>query len=195
MNKGIVTIGSALGAGVLSKGLTGMALANQSSPIKIVASLVLCVGAGYMASQESSSNALQGAYMGVSMAQGLELMKNVAQTPAISSRLEGEGKIASFAKSALGLNAAESGLNGRFDENGNYHLEDGTGKFVTPGGELKALNGAWDYENQALNGFTEYEELNGYEDEEFLGYANEDELNGFDDEPEYLAAGEFEDEY
>jgi hypothetical protein len=203
MNKTALTVASAVVAGSISKGLTGMI--TVSNPVKIALSFGLCAGTAYLATQVKGTDdkavALQGAYMGVAVVQALEGVKAIAGTPAIADRLNPETTYGKFMQRTLGLSGAAGGVNGYWDADGNYHDEalngyidnagnlnayaqlgepelnggyyDETGAFVTDG-----LNGL-EMENEALNAYED--ELNGYEDDELNAY-EEDELNAYEED-------------
>ena len=188
-----LTVGTAVIAGAVSKGLTGMI--ETGSTVKIGINLALCAGAAYLASTVKGSDnkaaAVQGAYMGVAVTQGLEAVKGVANTPSINKRLSGDSAISKFAQSATGLSGMAGEINGYFDEYGNYHDNDLNG-YIGAGGEINAYNeqGNWipetlnavEVDFNELNAYEEEEELHAYEEEELHAYEEEEELHGFDDE-------------
>ena len=187
MNKTAVTVGSAVFGGAVSKGLTGMI--EVSNPVKIVMSLVLCAGSGYLASQvsgnDTKASALQGAYMGAAVAQGLEAFKAIASTPAISDRLSPDTTFGKFAQKSLGLSGMANGLNGFVDNDGNYH-DDNLAGYISGDGNLNAydgeLNASYDDFGNQLNAMDiNFHELNGAFDEEELN-AYDEELNAYYEE-------------
>ncbi len=204
MNKTVLTVGSAVLGGAVSKGITGML--EVSNPVKIIMSLVLCAGSGYLASQvkgtDTKASLLQGAYMGIAITQGLETVKAVASIDAIANKLNPETKFGKFAQKSLGLSGAYGMLNsGYTDNDGNYH-DDSLAGYLSAGGDVvaygDALNGTYFDENgnqvsDGLNANFEDEALNAdYEDESLNGDFEDDALNG-DYEDEALN-GDYDDE-
>lgn len=200
MNKTALTIGTAVVGGALSKGVTGMI--EVSNPIKIAINLAMCAGSAYLASNvkgaDSKAAALVGAYTGVAVAQGLEALKNISQTPAIADKLDSSTKLGRFGQKALGLNG---GVNGYFDQDNNYH-EDGLAGYITPSGEVvsyaTALNAYNDGDGLAGTYFDENgnevsDGLNAidvqFHEEGLAGYDDdEDGLGGYEDDEDGLGA-------
>ena len=190
MNKVVLTVGTGIAAGAVSKGLTSMI--ELPNIAKIGLHLAICAGSTYMASKVTGSDnkaaALQGAYMGIAFAQGAETVKAVAQSPAIQDRISGDGKFAKFAQLATGLSGIAGEVNDYFDGDGNYH-DTAINGYIDGDGGINAYNEQGNWIPNQLNGpEDEYlsaaddEELNGLEDEEYLGASDDEELNGLEDE-------------
>ena len=186
MKKEVIQIGSGVLAGALSRGLTGTMLEKSSNTVKTAVSGVLCVGMGFAATKVTGTGTkadfLRGSAMGISVAQGLELFKNIASNEKIASKLNSETASGRFLQKATGLSGAVNGLNGYTDVDGNYH-EDGLGGYIDPYGNLIEDGlGAYEIED-GLAGFDDEDGLSAYEIEDGLGaYEIEDGLAGFDDE-------------
>lgn len=168
MKQELITISSAVVVGALSRGLTGTMTEASSNTVKGVVNGAVAVGAGFLAvkvkGSDSKSSLLRGSAIGVSIAHGLELVKNVLSSEKIASKLNPETTIGRFIQKAGGLSGAVNGLNGYIDEYGNYR-EDGLGGYID-------ING--NYVEEGLNGYDEdglglYDEgLGAYEDEDGL---------------------------
>lgn len=193
MNKVVVTVGSGIAAGAVSKGLTGMI--ELPTPAKIALHLAICAGATYMASKVTGSDgkaaAIQGAYMGVAFAQGAETVKAIAQTPAIQDRISGDSKLSKFAQKSIGLSGIAGELGAHFDSDGNLH-DDGMGGFIDGDGGINAYDEAGNWVPHQLNAAgDEYDYLSAADEVEDLnGFDDNEELNGTEDE--YLGASEIE---
>ena len=186
MKKEVIQIGSGVLAGALSRGLTGTMLEKSSNTVKTAVSGVLCVGMGFAATKVTGTGTkadfLRGAALGVSIAQGFEVVKGVFSNEKIASKLNSETASGRFLQKATGLSGAVNGLNGYTDVDGNYH-EDGLGGYIDPYGNLIEDGlGAYEIED-GLAGFDDEDGLGGFDDEDGLGaYEIEDGLAGFDDE-------------
>jgi hypothetical protein len=186
MKKEVIQIGSGVLAGALSRGLTGTMLEKSSNTVKTAVSGVLCVGMGFAATKVTGTGTkadfLRGAALGVSIAQGFEVVKSVFSNEKIASKLNSETASGRFLQKATGLSGAVNGLNGYTDVDGNYH-EDGLGGYIDPYGNLIEDGlGAYEIED-GLAGFDDEDGLGGFDDEDGLGaYEIEDGLAGFDDE-------------
>ena len=173
MKQELITISSAVVVGALSRGLTGTMTENSSNTVKGVVNGAVAIGAGFMAvklnGSDTKSSLLRGSAIGVSIAHGLELVKNVFSSEKIASKLNPETVMGRFMQKAAGLSGAVNGLNGYIDNNGNYH-EDGLGGYIDVNGN---------YVEEGLNGYDEDEGLNGYFDEQ--GNYHEEGLGGYID--------------
>jgi len=198
MKQELITISSAVAVGALSRGLTGTMTETSSNTVKSVVNGAVAVGAGFLAvkvkGSDTKSSLLRGSAIGVSIAHGLELVKNVFSSEKIASKLNPETTMGRFMQKAAGLSGAVNGLNGYVDAYGNYH-EDGLGGYIDANGN---------YIEDGLNGYDDEDGLNGYFDEAgnyhedgLGGYIDangnyvEDGLNGYDDED---GLGLYEDE-
>ena len=81
MKQELITISSAVVVGALSRGLTGTMTETSSNTVKGVVNGVVAVGAGFLAvkvnGSDTKSSLLRGSAIGVSIAHGLELVKNI----------------------------------------------------------------------------------------------------------------------
>ena len=81
MKQELITISSAVAVGALSRGLTGTMTETSSNTVKSVVNGAVAVGAGFLAvkvkGSDTKSSLLRGSAIGVSIAHGLELVKNV----------------------------------------------------------------------------------------------------------------------
>jgi hypothetical protein len=172
MKQELITISSAVGA--LSRGLTGTMTETSSNTVKGVVNGVVAVGAGFLAvkvkGSDSKSSLMRGSAIGVSIAHGLELVKNIFSSEKIASKLSSDSAIGRFMQKAAGLSGAVNGLNGYIDGYGNYH-EDGLGGYIDVNGN---------YVEDGLSGYDEEDGLNGYYDE--AGNYIEDGLGAYDDQ-------------
>ena len=196
MKQELITISSAVAVGALSRGLTGTMTETSSNTVKSVVNGAVAVGAGFLAvkvkGSDTKSSLLRGSAIGVSIAHGLELVKNVFSSEKIASKLNPETAMGRFMQKAAGLSGAVNGLNGYVDAYGNYH-EDGLGGYIDANGNYieDGLNG---YED-GLNGY--FDEAGNYHEDGLGGYIDangnyvEDGLNGYDDED---GLGLYEDE-
>ena len=187
MKKEIIQIGSGVLAGALSKGVTGTMLKKSSNTVKIGVSGLLCVGMAYASTKvkgnDTKADFLRGATLGVSVAQGLELVKNVFASDSIASKLSSESASGRFIQKAVGLSGAVNGLNGYIDANGNYQ-EDGLGGYIDANGNLI---------EDGLSSYEIEDGLGAYETEDGLGvYETEDGLGGYEDEDGLGAYDEYD---
>ncbi len=188
MKQELITISSAVVVGALSRGLTGTMTETSSNTVKGVVNGAVAVGAGFLAvkvkGSDTKSSLLRGSAIGVSIAHGLELVKNVFSSEKIASKLNPETAMGRFMQKAAGLSGAVNGLNGYIDAYGNYH-EDGLGGYIDANGNYveDGLNG---YDEDGLNGY--FDEAGNYHEDGLGGYIDangnyvEDGLNGYDDE-------------
>lgn len=183
MKQELITISSAVAVGALSRGLTGTMTETSSNTVKGVVNGVVAVGAGFLAvkvkGSDSKSSLMRGSAIGVSIAHGLEVVKNIFLSEKIASKLSSETAVGRFMQKAVGLSGAVNGLNGYIDGYGNYH-EDGLGGYIDVNGN---------YVEDGLGGYNEQDGLNGYYDE--AGNYIEDGLSGYEDED---GLGAYEDE-
>ncbi len=188
MKQELITISSAVVVGALSRGLTGTMTETSSNTVKGVVNGAVAVGAGILAvkvkGSDSKSSLLRGSAIGVSIAHGLELVKNVFSSDKIASKLNPETAMGRFMQKAVGLSGAVNGLNGYIDAYGNYH-EDGLGGYIDANGNYieDGLNG---YDEDGLNGY--FDDAGNYHEDGLGGYIDangnyiEDGLSGYDDE-------------
>ena len=173
MKQELITISSAVAVGALSRGLTGTMTETSSNTVKGVVSGVVAVGAGFLAvkvkGSDSKSSLMRGSAIGVSIAHGLELVKNIFSSEKIASKLSSDTTMGRFMQKAAGLSGAVNGLNGYIDAYGNYH-EDGLGGYIDVNGN---------YVENGLSGIDDEDGLNGYYDE--AGNYHEDGLGGYID--------------
>ncbi len=173
MKQELITISSAVAVGALSRGLTGTMTETSSNTVKGVVNGVVAVGAGFLAvkvkGSDSKSSLMRGSAIGVSIAHGLELVKNIFSSEKIASKLSADTTMGRFMQKAAGLSGAVNGLNGYIDAYGNYH-EDGLGGYIDVNGN---------YVENGLSGIDDEDGLNGYYDE--AGNYHEDGLGGYID--------------
>lgn len=180
MKQELITISSAVAVGALSRGLTGTMTETSSNMVKGVVNGAVAFGAGFLAvkvkGSDTKSSLMRGSAIGVSIAHGLELVKNVFSSEKIASKLNPESAIGRFMQKAAGLSGAVNGLNGYIDAYGNYH-EDGLGGYIDVNGN---------YVEDGLNGYDEglggYIDENGNYVENGLGLYEDDGLGAYDDE-------------
>lgn len=196
MKQELITISSAVVVGALSRGLTGTMTETSSNTVKGVVNGAVAVGAGFLAvkvkGSDTKSSLLRGSAIGVSIAHGLELVKNVFSSEKIASKLNPETAIGRFMQKAAGLSGAVNGLSGYIDAYGNYH-EDGLGGYIDVNGNYieDGLNG---YDEDGLNGYFDdagnyheeglggYIDVNGNYVEDGLGLYDDDGLGAYDDD-------------
>lgn len=196
MKQEILTISSAVVVGALSRGATGTMTENSSNTVKGVVNSAVAVGAGFLAvkikGSDSKSSLLRGSAIGVSIAHGLELVKNVFSSEKIASKLNPESAIGRFVQKAAGLSGAVNGLNGYIDSYGNYH-EDGLGGYIDANGNY-VEDGLSGYDEEGLNGY--FDDAGNYHEDGLGGYIDangnyvEDGLSGYDED----GLGAYEDE-
>lgn len=190
MKNEAITIGSAVLGGALSRGLVSVAVKDEATPMtKGIVNGVLCIGAAFgamkVSGNDTKANVLRGAALGVSIAQGLDMLKNIFSSEKLSAKVASN----KFLSRSLGLSApATIGLGGYIDAEGNYR-EEGLNGYIDAYGNYveEGLSGYYDEDgNYIENG------LAGYIDEdgnyvEGLGYSDEDEdgLNGYAEIDEY----------
>lgn len=196
MKQELITISSAVVVGALSRGLTGTMTETSSNTVKGVVNVAVAVGAGFLAvkvnGSDTKSSLLRGSAIGVSIAHGLELVKNIFSSEKIASKLNPETTIGRFMQKTAGLSGAVNGLQGYIDAYGNYH-EDGlggyidiNGNYVENGLSTHQSEGLGSYEEEGLNGY--FDEAGNYQDDGLGGYIDingnyvEDGLSGYDDE-------------
>lgn len=184
MKQELITISSAVAVGALSRGVTGIVTENSSNMVKGVVNGAVAFGAGFLAvkvkGSDTKSSLLRGSAIGVSIAHGLEVFKNIMSSEQIASKLNPDTTIGRFMQKAAGLSGAVNGLNGYIDTYGNYH-EDGLGGYIDVNGNY-VEDGLGAYEQEALNGY--YDDAgNYYEDDGLGGYEEDDEgLGAYIDE-------------
>lgn len=196
MKQELITISSAVVVGALSRGLTGTMTETSSNTVKGVVNGAVAIGAGFLAvkvnGSDTKSSLLRGSAIGVSIAHGLELVKNIFSSEKIAAKLNPETTIGRFMQKTAGLSGAVNGLQGYIDAYGNYH-EDGLGGYIDINGNYveNGLNahegsGLGAYEDNSLNGYAPQTE--NYQDEGLGGYIDmngnyvEDGLSGYDDD-------------
>jgi len=180
MKQELITISSAVAVGALSRGLTGTMTETSSNMVKGVVNGAVAFGAGFLAvkvkGSDTKSSLMRGSAIGVSIAHGLELVKNVFSSEKIASKLNPESAIGRFMQKAAGLSGAVNGLNGYIDAYGNYH-EDGLSGYIDVNGN---------YVEDGLNGYDEglggYIDENGNYVESGLGLYEDDGLGAYDDD-------------
>jgi hypothetical protein len=204
MKQELITISSAVVVGALSRGLTGTMTETSSNTVKGVVNGAVAIGAGFLAvkvnGSDTKSSLLRGSAIGVSIAHGLELVKNVFSSEKIASKLNPETTIGRFMQKTAGLSGAVNGLSGYIDAYGNYH-EDGLGGYIDINGNYveNGLNayegdGLGGYEEEGLNGY--FDDAGNYQDDGLGGYIDvngnyvEDGLSGYEDD----GLGAYEDE-
>lgn len=157
MNKEVVTISSAVLAGAVTRGATGVLLDTADNTTKMGVNLAGCLGFGFLSTKVSGSDTkaaiLRGGAIGSAIAHGLLFIGNVASTDAVSTKLATDTKVNQFLKKAAGLNSSYEGLAGYIDAMGNYH-EDGLNGYIDAQGN---------YIEDGLNSFEDTPELVGYE--------------------------------
>lgn len=196
MKQELITISSAVVVGALSRGLTGTMTETSSNTVKGVVNGAVAIGAGFLAvkvnGSDTKSSLLRGSAIGVSIAHGLELVKNIFLSEKISAKLNPETTIGRFMQKTAGLSGAVNGLQGYIDAYGNYH-EDGLGGYIDINGNYveNGLNayqsdGLGAYEEEGLNGYID--QAGNYQEDGLGGYTDmngnyvEDGLNGYEDE-------------
>lgn len=181
MKQELITISSAVVVGALSRGLTGTMTETSSNMVKGVVNGAVAVGAGFLAvkvnGSDTKSSLLRGSAIGVSIAHGLELVKNIFSSEKIASKLNPGTTMGRFVQKTAGLSGALTGLQGYIDAYGNYH-EDGLGGYIDVNGNYieDGLNG---YDEGGLGG---YIDSNGNYIEDGLGGSDDNGLNGYFDE-------------
>ncbi|CCG53581.1 Hypothetical protein KQS_08210 [Flavobacterium indicum GPTSA100-9 = DSM 17447] len=205
MKQELITISSAVVVGALSRGLTGTMTETSSNTVKGVVNVAVAVGAGFLAvkvnGSDTKSSLLRGSAIGVSIAHGLELVKNIFSSEKIAAKLNPETTIGRFMQKTAGLSGAVNGLQGYIDAYGNYH-EDGLGGYIDINGNyvengLNAYDGGdglGAYEEEGLNGY--FDDAGNYHEDGLGGYIDvngnyvEDGLSGYEDD----GLGAYEDE-
>ncbi|MGV1011787.1 MAG: hypothetical protein ACOYBS_05005 [Flavobacterium sp.] len=120
---------------------------------------------------------MRGSAIGISIAHGLELVKNIFSSEKIASKLNPETTIGRFIQKSAGLSGAVNGLSGYIDAYGNYH-EDGLGGYIDINGNY-VENGLNAYDGGKVLSAHQEEGLNGYFDN--AGNYHEDGLAGYID--------------
>lgn len=188
MKQELITISSAVVVGALSRGLTGTMTEKSSNTVKGVVNGFVAVGAGFLAikvnGNDTKSSLMRGSAIGVSIAHGLELVKNIFSSEKIAAKLNPEATMGRFLQKAAGLSGAVNALNGYIDAYGNYH-EDGLGGYIDINGNY-VENGLHGYDEEGLAG---YIDSNGNYIENGLGVSEEglagsenDGLGAYEDE-------------
>lgn len=182
MKQELITISSAVAVGALSRGLTGTMTETSSNTVKGVVNGVVAVGAGFLAvkvkGSDTKSSLMRGSAIGVSIAHGLEVVKNIFSSEKIASKLSSETAMGRFMQKAVGLSGAVNGLNGYIDGYGNYH-EDGLGGYIDVNGNY-VEDGLSGYDDDGLNGY--YDETGNYIEDGLGAYEDEDGLGAYIDE-------------
>jgi hypothetical protein len=197
MKQELITISSAVVVGALSRGLTGTMTETSSNTVKGVVNGAVAIGAGFLAvkvnGSDTKSSLLRGSAIGVSIAHGLELVKNIFSSEKIAAKLNPETTIGRFMQKTAGLSGAVNGLSGYIDAYGNYH-EDGLGGYIDINGNyvengLNAYDGGdglGAYEEEGLNGY--FDDSGNYHEDGLGGYIDvngnyvEDGLSGYEDD-------------
>jgi len=183
MKQELITISSAVAVGALFRGLTGTVTESSSNTVKGVVNGAVAFGAGFLAvkvkGSDTKSSLLRGSAIGVSIAHGLEVVKNIFSSEKIASKLSADTTMGRFMQKAAGLSGAVNGLNGYIDSDGNYH-EDGLGGYIDINGNYIEDNGLGGYEEQGLNGY--YDDAGNYFEDGLAGYEDEEGLGAYIDQ-------------
>lgn len=169
MNKEVVTIGSAVLAGAITRGATGMLLNSSNNTVKMGVNFAGCAGFGFLATKVSGSDtkaaALRGAAIGSSVAHGLLFIGNAFSTEKLAAKLANPSKVNTFLAKAAGLNGYDQeGLAGYIDAYGNYQ-EDGLAGYIDAGG------------NYIEDGLNSYDEDDYFDEEDGLNAYDEDDYD------------------
>jgi CobQ-like glutamine amidotransferase family enzyme len=174
MNKEVVTIGTAVLAGAITRGATGMLLDTADNTVKMGVNFVGCAGFGFLATKvtgtDTKAAALRGSAIGSAVAHGLQLIGNIFSTETIAAKISAVdattgtvSKFNNFLSKAAGLSCPAEGLAGYIDANGNYH-EDGLAGYIDAQGNFieDGLSASYDgsEDNQQLIGYEEYQAQN-----------------------------------
>jgi hypothetical protein len=146
MNKEVVTIGTAVLAGAITRGATGMLLDTADNTVKMGVNFVGCAGFGFLATKvtgtDTKAAALRGSAIGSAVAHGLQLIGNIFSTETIAAKISAVdattgtvSKFNNFLSKAAGLSCPAEGLAGYIDANGNYH-EDGLAGYIDAQGNF-----------------------------------------------------------
>jgi hypothetical protein len=139
MNKEVVTIGTAVLSGAITRGATGMLLSTADNTVKMGANFAGCAGFGFLATKvtgtDTKAAALRGSAIGASIAHGLQLIGNIVATDFVQGKLTADSKASKFLNSAAGLAGSTEGLAGYIDAQGNYH-EDGLAGYIDANGNF-----------------------------------------------------------
>lgn len=169
MNKEVVTIGTAVLAGAITRGATGMLLDTAENTTKMGVNFVGCAGFGYLATRvtgtDTKAAALRGAAIGTSIASGLQLIGNIFSTEKLAAKISAVdattgtvSKLNNFLAKAAGLSSPAEGLAGYIDADGNYH-EDGLAGYIDANGNF-VEDGLNAYEQPELVAYEEYQAQN-----------------------------------
>lgn len=188
MKQELITISSAVVIGALSRGLTGTITEKSSNTVKGVVNGAVAMGAGFLAikvsGSDTKSSLIRGSAIGVSIAQGLELVKNIFSSENIAAKLNPEATMGRFIQKAAGLSGAVNALNGYIDAYGNYH-EDGLGGYIDVNGNY-IENGLHGHEDEGLGGYIDangnYVETGLGGSEQGLGVSDSDGLGAYEDD-------------
>jgi hypothetical protein len=155
---------------------------KSSNTVKGVVNGVVAVGAGFLAvkvkGSDSKSSLMRGSAIGISIAHGLELVKNIFSSEKIASKLNPETTIGRFIQKSAGLSGAVNGLSGYIDAQGNY-VENGLNAYeggkVLSAHQEEGLNGYFDNAgNYHEDGLAGYIDVNGnYVEDGLRGYADQ----------------------
>ena len=139
MNKEVVTIGTAVLAGAITRGATGMLLDTAENTTKMGVNFAGCGLFGFLATKVSGTDtkaaALRGAAIGSSIAHGLQLIGNIFSTEMVQAKIATVSKVNTFLTKAAGLSSPADGLAGYIDADGNYH-EDGLAGYIDAQGNF-----------------------------------------------------------
>ncbi|MFZ4680294.1 MAG: hypothetical protein ACOYLP_09020 [Flavobacterium sp.] len=174
--------------GALSRGLTGTITEKSSNTVKGVVNGAVAMGAGFLAikvsGSDTKSSLIRGSAIGVSIAHGLELVKNIFSSENIAAKLNPEATMGRFIQKAAGLSGAVNALNGYIDAYGNYH-EDGLGGYIDVNGNY-IENGLHGHEDEGLGGYIDangnYVETGLGGSEQGLGVSDSDGLGAYEDD-------------
>jgi surface antigen len=161
MNKELVTISTAVLAGAIARGATGMLLDTAENTTKMGVNLLGCAGFGFLATKvtgaDTKAAALRGGAIGASIAHGLQFITNIALTEKAQQKLDTTSKLNTFLSKAAGLSSSVEGLAGYIDAHGNYH-EDGLNGYIDAQGNFieDGLNAG----EPELIGYESYQEEN-----------------------------------
>jgi hypothetical protein len=188
MKQELITISSAVVIGALSRGLTGTITEKSSNTVKGVVNGAVAMGAGFLAikvsGSDTKSSLIRGSAIGVSIAHGLELVKNIFSSENIAAKLNPEATMGRFIQKAAGLSGAVNALNGYIDAYGNYH-EDGLGGYIDVNGNY-IENGLHGHEDEGLGGYIDangnYVETGLGGSEQGLGVSDSDGLGAYEDD-------------
>ena len=173
MNKEVVIIGGGILGGMVSNGASTLLPQSESPLLNIGIAGASIFGVTKVKGTTTKDNLLKGALIGSALVQSLMAVQKIANKY-FAPKITGTGKVARFAKGAMGLACPhnESGLNGHFmGADGNIYQIDETGGlnglFMDEAGNVfemdeEQLNGAIEdelYQQNGLKGAAVLEEL------------------------------------